>query len=169
MTRRKKTVVAVAVVLAVVVEIVLAGLIGGVPALAYALALGALLLLLLQRGLRSLLPPAVRFERLLARPGRQPEMVEQLRTVERDLRLSMFNDRDLYRVLRPRVREIASVRLARHHGIDLDREPERAEALIGAGRVWELVRPDREAPLDRLSRGWPRSQMEQLIDELERL
>ena len=46
--------------------------------------------------------------------------------------------------LRPIVREIAAARLARH-GVSLDRQPERARALLGA-QTWELVRPDREAP-----------------------
>lgn len=169
MTRRRIAIVAPAVALGILAGLVLARFAGDVVLLAYVLVLGALLLALLARGLRSLLPPAVRFERLLARPGTQAAGVEQLRTVERDLRLSISSDHDAHSRLRPMVREIVSVRLSRRHGIDLDREPERAEALIGAGRVWELIRPDRDAPEDRLSRGWSRRDMEQLIHELERL
>ncbi|MBN1322150.1 MAG: hypothetical protein JXA87_15060 [Thermoleophilia bacterium] len=157
------------VALAVGVELVVARSVGGTAALVYALALGAALLALLLRRLRSVLPPAARFERLVARPVKQTEPVGQLRSVERDVRLSLANSHDVHFSLRPMVREIVSVRLSRLHGIDLDREPERAEALIGAGKTWELVRPDREAPVDRRSRGWSRREIQELLDELERL
>ena len=169
MTRLRLGLATGAAAIAIAVGVVLARFTADVVLLVYVLVLGALLLALLARGLRSLLPPAVPFERLLARPATQPEGVAQLQTVERHLRLSVSSNRDLHSLLRPMVRDIVSVRLSRRHGIDLDREPERAEALIGGGKVWELVRPDREAPEDRLSRGWPRSDMEQLVDELEKL
>jgi uncharacterized protein (DUF58 family) len=168
-TRRKMVTIAVAVALGLSVGLLLSRLAGGVVLLVYVLGLGALLLALLLKGLRSLLPPAVRFERLLARPETRAKGVEQLQTVERHLSLSIASDHEVHFRLRPMVREMVSVRLSRRYGIDLDREPERAEALIGAGRVWALIRPDVEAPAGRISRGWPRREMEQLVDELERL
>lgn len=169
MSRRTTTIVTVSVALAVGVEFVVAHLLGATVALVYALVLGGALLVLLLRRLRSALPAAVRFERLTARPARETEPIGQLRSIERDVRLSMANCHDLHFSLRPVVREIVSVRLSRLHGVDLDREPERAEALIGAGKIWELVRPDREAPADRRSHGWSKRDMEELLDELESL
>jgi hypothetical protein len=162
-------IVAVTAVIGVAVGLVVARLAGDVVVLVYVLVLGALLLVRLVRGLRSILPPAVRFERLLARPDPQTDEVEQFRTVERDVRLSMSSGQSAQLRLGPMVREIVSVRLWRRHGVDLDREPERAEALVGAGRTWDVIRPDREAPGDGLSRGWSRRDIEQLIDELERI
>jgi len=163
--------IAVATVLAlgIAAGLVSARYVGGAVVLVYVLAYGALLLVLLLSGLRSRLPLAVRFERLLAPVEVDSQEVEQFRTLERDLRLSVSFDHDLYFHLRPRVREIVAVRLAKRHGVDLEGEPEQAQSLIGPGRVWELVRPDREAPVDRHARGWSRIELEQLVDELERL
>lgn len=169
MSRLRVIVVTALVILGVALGLLLARYVGGVIVLVYVLAYGALLLALLLWGLRSGLPPAVRFERLLLRAGAEEQEVAQLRSIERDLRLSVSSEHDLYVHLRPRVREIAAVRLSKRHGVDLDREPEQAQALMGPGKVWELVRPDREAPADRRARGWPRTELEKLIDELEKL
>ena len=68
----------------------------------------------------------------------------QLESIARALDLAEVSAFDLHHALRPIVREIAAARLARR-GVSLDRQPERARALLG-GQAWELVRPDREAP-----------------------
>ena len=70
--------------------------------------------------------------------------MEQLETVKRLVTLAGSSRSDLLR-LRPLVREIVAARLSRRYGVDLEREPERAEALLGKGRAWELVRPDLRA------------------------
>ena len=73
---------------------------------------------------------------------------------------------DLHHRLRPIVREIAAARLARH-GVSLDRQPVRARALLGA-QAWELVRPDREAPVGRSGRGGcSREELRAIVDALE--
>lgn len=169
MTRLRLTVAVTGFALGIAVGLVLARYVGGVAVLVYVLVYGALLLALLLGAVRSRLPLAARFERLLVRPEAQSQGIEQLRAIERDVRLSVSSDHDLYFYLRPRVIEIAAVRLSRRHGVDLAGEPEQARALIGPGRVWELVRPDREPPVDRHGRGWSLAEMEQLVDELERL
>jgi len=162
-------IVAVWAVLALAVGVVLVRYVGDVALPPYALFLGAVLLALFLRRLRVLLPPAVPFERFFSRSRSQPDRVDQLHTVERDIRMSISSGRDLHHRLRPMVREIVSTRLSRGYGIDLDHETERAEALIGGGRIWELIRPDRKDPGDWHGGGWSRSDMEQLVDELERL
>ena len=53
-------------------------------------------------------------------------------------------------------------------GVDLDREPERARELIGAN-AWELVRPERTPPTDRLAPGPPLADLRVVVDEIERL
>jgi hypothetical protein len=167
--RRTLVLTAAAVVLALAVGIVLARYVGDVAVPAYGLFLGAVLLALLLRRLRGLLPPAVPFERFFSRSKARPDRVDQLHTVERDIRMSMSSGYDLHYRLAPMVREIVSTRLSRRYGIDLDHETERAQALMGGGKAWELIRPGREEPADWLSRGWSQSDMEQLVDELERL
>jgi len=76
---------------------------------------------------------------------------------------------DLHYRLRPLVREIAAARLARHHGVELESQPERAHTLVGR-RTWELVRPEREPPDDVWNaRGWSEVELSELVDELEAL
>ena len=79
----------------------------------------------------------------LERPPR-PQRRRAARIDRPALDLAEASAFDLHHALRPIVREIAAARLARR-GISLDRQPDRAQALLGA-QAWELVRPDREAP-----------------------
>jgi hypothetical protein len=101
-------------------------------------------------------------------PVQQPPRslrVGQLESVARALDLAEASSFDLHNVLRPIVREVAAARLARH-GVSLDRQPERARALLGT-QTWELVRPDREAPF-RGSRGaCSRDELRAIIGSLE--
>jgi len=53
-------------------------------------------------------------------------------------------------------------------GVDLDREHERAQELVG-GDAWELVRPERPTPSDRLAPGPPASHLNKVVEELERI
>jgi hypothetical protein len=153
----------------VVLALVLAGSSHGLALLAYVLFVGALGLAVLAGRLRAALPEAPRFEGLLARETRPGEPIGQLETIVRTLSGAEWIQAELHYRLRPLVREIAAARLSRRHGVDLDRQPERARALIGEGRVWELVRPEREPPEERHARGWSRAELEELIDELERV
>ena len=62
----------------------------------------------------------------------------------------------------------ASARLASRHGIELERRPEAARAMLGED-VWELLRPDRPEPADRHGPGVPREQVAAVIEALESL
>jgi len=115
------------------------------------------------------LPAARELGRLLPGTARKLDEVEQFRLIARHLTLSSSSELDLHHHLRPLVREIAASRLARHHGVSLDREPAQAQAIIGNGQLWALVRPDREPPEDRQARGWSKAELEQLLQELEEL
>ncbi|MGH3198542.1 MAG: hypothetical protein ACRDNT_22085 [Streptosporangiaceae bacterium] len=151
----------------VVMALLLAGWSNGLALLAYVLFLGAVALVVLIGQLRGALPQAPRFERLLAAPPRRAEPVGQLETIRRVLAAAGWSQAELYYRLAPMIREIAAARLSRRHGVDLDRQPERARALIGAGRVWELVRPGRERADNWRTGGWSRQELEELLDELE--
>ena len=101
----------------------------------------------------------------LQRPPRS-QRIAQLESVARALDLAEASAFDLHNVLRPMVREVAAARLARH-GVSLERQPERARALVGA-QTWDLVRPDREAPTGRSgSGGCSRDELRVIVDSLE--
>ena len=151
------------------IALVLHGKTGGLALVVYVFVLGAALVALALSRLGRALPLAPELRRLLLRPRNSIDEVEQFRTMARQLTLSSSSEHDLHFHLRPLIQEIARARLARRHGIDLDQEPERARALMGSGRVWELIRPDRERPKDWQARGWSEPELERLMDELEDL
>jgi hypothetical protein len=164
----KASLLALAAAAAVVVAIVLAGVGNGVALLAYVLFIAALLFTWLIGRLGKVLPPARDFQRLLSRPD-QPEMpVEQFETIRRLVVVARSRRSDLLR-LRPLVRDIVAARLSRRYGVDLEREPERAEPLLGDSRAWELLRPGAARPADRDAPGWSHGELEQLVEELESL
>ena len=86
----------------------------------------------------------------------------------RTLELSTLNAFHLHMRLRPVMREIAAHRLRAQYGVDLDSEPVRARELVGSS-AWELVRPDRPIPADRLASGPPLSELRNVVGELERI
>jgi hypothetical protein len=90
-----------------------------------------------------------------------------LASMEREVALAAGTAFDVHYRLRPTVRSIARGLLLRK-GIDLDRTPERAAALVGPD-VWDVIRPDRAAPDDRSAPGLPIASMERAVDALERL
>jgi hypothetical protein len=160
-----------ATVLAATVGVVLALLLAGwsddLALLAYVLFVGAVAILVLAGRLRAALPPAMPFEELLAVAPRRVEPVEQLETIRRGLAAASWSRGELHYRLAPMIREIAAARLSRRYGVDLGRQPERARALIGDGRVWELAGPRNGPPENRYASGWSRRELEELLDELE--
>ena len=85
-----------------------------------------------------------------------------------DVQQSVASSFHLHTRLRPILSEIAAHRLSMRFGVDLDREHERARELIG-GEAWELVRPGRPFPSDRLAPGPPASHLSKVVAELERI
>lgn len=115
-------------------------------------------------GLRS----ESRFEDALrARPPQAPQPVELLR-MERDLELGIADATHAHRRLLPLLRAAATARLASRHGIDLDRRPDAARALLGED-AWELLRPDRPEPENRHGPGVPRAEVAALVECVESL
>ena len=129
----------------------------------YLFVVAALVLAAVLLGVADALPRAEPVP--LEQPPRS-QRVGQLESVARALDLAEASSFDLHNALRPIVREIAAARLARH-GVSLDRQPERARALLGA-QAWELVRPDREAPARGSGRGGcSRDELRAIVDALE--
>jgi hypothetical protein len=90
-----------------------------------------------------------------------------LARVEREVTLATGTAFDVHFRLRPLVAPLATGLLLRR-GVDLERRPDEAEALLGP-ELWELVRPDRPAPDDRTAPGIPHAAVERMVDDLERL
>lgn len=137
---------------------------------AYLLFLGGLMLVLLVALTAQALPRAgrSRLERALARPPAKPARPAALLTLERRVLLATETAFEVHFRLRPTLREIAAYRLTAHRGIDLDHDREAAEAALGP-EAWELVRPDRPPPPDRLARGKPFAELRAAVDALERI
>ena len=69
----------------------------------------------------------------------------------------------------PRPAELAAELLSSRRGIDLEREPDRAHAVLGDD-VWELVRPDRPQPTDSADgAGIDEADLERVVAALERV
>jgi hypothetical protein len=136
---------------------------------AYLVALGAVLMLMLVRTLRALLAERSpsRFDSALA-TMRSTAPPNRGLTLERDVELSRLNGFHFHMRLRPVLREIAALRLRRRYGVELDREPARARELVPSA-AWEVVRPDRRPPQDRLASGPSLASLREVVSELERL
>jgi hypothetical protein len=130
----------------------------------------ALALIVLVRHSRAGVRPlhAGRFEAALrSRPPQAPPPVELLR-VERELELGIASAGSAHHRLLPLLRGAAEARLASRHGVELDRRPEAAQALLGE-HAWEWLRPDRPEPADRFGPGVPRAHVTALIERIESL
>jgi hypothetical protein len=135
----------------------------------YLLAMGGVLLLALVRTTRVKAPASgpSGLDQALKRMETMPADSEEL-TLARDLELSRASAFHLHVRLRPVFQEIASHRLRKRYGVELASEPERARELLGTAS-WEIVRPDRLPPADRLAKGSPLSELREVVDELERV
>lgn len=98
------------------------------------------------------------------RTGARPASLER---AEREIALAVGTAFDVHYRLRPSLRTVASGLLLRR-GIDLERSPERARAVVGPD-AWELIRPDRPAPADRGDPGLPLDAVERAVADLERI
>jgi hypothetical protein len=113
-------------------------------------------------------PRVRRFEAVLrGRPETVSQPVELLR-MERELELGIADAIHAHRRLLPLLRAAAAARLASRHGVDFDRRPDAAQALLGE-HAWELLRPDRPEPADRHGPGVPREHVTALIERVESL
>jgi hypothetical protein len=125
-------------------------------------------LLFLVRHIRESREARPRFEAALRRPPTaRAEPVELLR-VQRDLELGIAGAAHAHQRLLPMLREAAAARLGARHGIELERRPEAAQALLGDD-LWELLRPDRPEPTDRFAPGVRRDRIAAAIERVELL
>lgn len=118
--------------------------------------------------LRRSLPPrgTSLVDAALNRRLRPPQRVPELERIEREVTLGLTTAFDLHFRLRPTLRRIASELLRARRGIDLDANPEAARRALG-DETWELVRADREPPLERFGRGIDLASLRNVVASLE--
>jgi hypothetical protein len=112
--------------------------------------------------------PPRRFEQALRKPKPEQSQTAEFLRMEREIDLGVASAAHSHRRLLPLLRAAASARLASRHGVELERRPDAARALLGED-VWELLRPDRPEPEDRLGPGVPREQIAAVIERVEAL
>ena len=133
----------------------------------YLLCIGAVLLLALVRTTR-VHTPAQRnspFDAALASMRRAPAEPSEP-TLVRELELSTYNAFHFHVRLRLLLRDVAAHRLRARYGVELDAEPARARELV-ASAAWDVVRPGREPPKDRMGAGPTLDELRLVVDELE--
>jgi len=135
----------------------------------YVLVVGALALLAVARLTRAAHAAAgpSPFDEALAREPAEVGRPNELIRLEREVTLSVARAFDLHYKLRPTLREIADHFLRSRRGIVADESPELARAELGAA-AWDLLRPDRPAPADRLGPGIPLDELSGVVETLER-
>jgi hypothetical protein len=80
--------------------------------------------------------------------------------------LGLASSFDLHYRLVPRLRGTATGLLAARRGISLEASQDAARALLGE-ETWDLVRPDRPAPQDRLAPGIERERLARVVGAME--
>jgi hypothetical protein len=135
----------------------------------YVLALGGLAILVLVSWLREIVPSKGQseLEDALGHRPAQPPRIAELDRLEREIYMGAARSFDLHYRLRPVIREIAGGKLERR-GLSLDSGSDTVRGLLG-DELWELVRPDREAPWDRQSAGAGVDEIRRTVERLERL
>lgn len=129
----------------------------------YALVLAATAIVLLLLALRRAYPA----ETALAEPPEQaPRRAAppSLARIEHEVALGVGGSFDLHFRLVPRLRSVAAGILEARRSVSL--ESGHARALLG-DETWQLVRPDRHAPVDRLGEGIQPAALARTVDALE--
>jgi hypothetical protein len=132
----------------------------------YALVVCVAVMIVALAALRRAYPPATSLARKTARKvSVRPPSLDRMANLAA---LGVAGSFDAHHRLRPRVRAIASGLLSARRRIALDSQPAEARAALG-DEAYELVRPDRPPPEDRLARGMPVPQLRHVVESLERL
>ncbi len=102
----------------------------------------------------------------LEQPARTVERPASLARTEREVSMAGAAAFDVHFRLRPMLVELAGELLLARRGIDLERSPERAHAVLGDD-TWEIVRPDRPQPRQRHDPGMSQAKLDRIVTALE--
>jgi hypothetical protein len=101
---------------------------------------------------------------------RQPRVAVERPTalvrLEREVSMAGTAAFDVHFRLRPALVELTAELLSSRRGIDLERDPDRAHAVLGDD-AWELVRPDRPQPPERHGAGISEAELDRVVTALE--
>ncbi len=139
----------------------------GLAARIYALILCAVVIGYTVKLLRNAFPPATPLHPPAGRVARGRRIPPSLARIENQAALGVAGAFDLHHRFRPRLRSLAGGLLATRRRLSLDRDPAASQRALG-DTTWELVRPDRPPPEDRLARGLPISELRSVVESLER-
>jgi len=131
----------------------------------YALVVCAAVIVLLLLALRRAYPT----ERVLReRPARVPAGLRppSLVVIENETALGVASTFDLHFRLVPRLRAVAAGLLRFRRAVSLSGQPDTSHAILG-DEAWELARPGRPAPEDRLATGISPRDLGHVVDALE--
>jgi hypothetical protein len=149
-------------------------IVGGAPGRAelaariYALIVGVVALVVAIRALRRTDAPEAPLRRAGEPVERERRPPPSLTRAEQLAALGVASSFDLQYRLVPQLRATAAGLLESRRRIDLDADPDAARRALG-DEAWELVRPMRPAPVDRISRGLTPAQLTRVADALERI
>ncbi len=134
----------------------------------YALTVGAMALLAAILATRRAFPLEQQSAIAAALERDEPTAVRppDLERTERMLSMAATTAFDLHFRLRPVLREVAEQRLADRRGLRLDSADARVQEACGE-ELWEVVRPDREAPDHRFLPGLPNEALHRVVRRLE--
>ena len=134
----------------------------------YALIVGVVALVVAIRALRRTDTPEEPL-RTAGKPAhRERRPPPSLTRAEQLAALGVASSFDLQYRLVPQLRATAAGLLESRRGIVLDTDADAARRVLG-DEAWELVRPMRPAPEDRVSRGLTPAQLSRVADALERI
>jgi hypothetical protein len=106
------------------------------------------------------------YEAALRRRRPRPDRLRELARLEREVSLGTTHSFDFHVRVRPHLRAIAEHRLESRRGLRLDDGSPAVRAALGE-ELWELVRPDRPPPEDRLGPGLALPQLHAAVARLE--
>jgi len=108
-----------------------------------------------------------RFEAEVREPVAISADIPGLRTVDHTLRMALGSSFGVEFMLKPLLRELASWRLLRNRGIDIDATPELARQLVGEP-LWSLIEPG-EPVRDYSAPGISLADVRTSLEQLERI
>jgi hypothetical protein len=138
----------------------------GLAARIYALVVCGAALVVALNALARAYPPETPFREPSRRVKGTRRPPPSLARLEQLAAIGVASSFDLqYRFL-PRLRALAAGLLASRRRVALDTEQDAAKRILG-DETWELVRPTRPAPRDRISRGISPDELSRVADSLE--
>jgi hypothetical protein len=131
----------------------------------YALVLGGAVVIVLVLALRRAYPRESELHATTSRSTRVAPPAS-LGRIELLSALAVASAFDLHYRLVPRLRTVATGLLSSRRRVSLALDPDGARAILGE-HAWELVRPDRPPPEDRLAAGITSRELARVVDALE--